>query len=207
MDHGKAADLMAVGAGVPLQAAGHGTTVWRVYRWDADQTKWARARVDGLQPQAHDFAALRVRPYEMTEHHGNAVLQAGWARVLANLTSVPASAAVFDATHTRIGVGDGTTAVNAASDTDLSAASGSTHRWFQLVSGAPTIGGTIPKTCAWSATLGTSDGNFAWQEFGIDNGTASGNTVAAPLLNRALSNQGTKVAGQTWTVTATMSFT
>ena len=203
MDAGRAEDLMGVGAGVPLGEVANGTTLWRVDRWDADQTHWAMQRTGGFQPSDRDFGALGIRPYETTEHLGNAVLQAGWARVLANLTSVPASTAIFDATHTRIGVGDGSTAVNAVSNTDLSGSS----KWFQLVSGAPTIGGTIPKTCAWSATFGTSDGNFTWSEFGIDNGTASSNTVSAPLLNRALSAQGAKVSGQTWTVTATLSWT
>ena len=205
-DHARAGEALATGVTAPIADLGHGTTLWRVDRWDADQTAWAVRRCQG-QPDAADFKLLGVRPYETTEHLGNAVLQAGWARVLANLTSVPASTAIFDATHTRIGVGDGSTAVNAVTDVDLSATSGSTHRWFQLVSGAPTIGGTIPKTCAWSATFGTSDGNFTWSEFGIDNGTASGNTVSAPLLNRALSAQGAKVSGQTWTVTAVLSFT
>jgi hypothetical protein len=205
-DPATAADRMLVGVAGGLPDASHGTTLWRVDRWDAEQTAWAARRCQG-QPDARDFAVLNVRPYSTTEHLGNAVLQAGWARVLANLTAVPASTAIFDATHTRIGVGDDSTAVNAVTDTDLKAAAGSTHRWFQLVSGAPTIGGTIPKTCAWSATFGTSDGNFAWNEFGIDNGTASGNTVSAPLLNRAVVSQGTKVSGQTWTATATLSFT
>jgi hypothetical protein len=205
-DPATATDTVNVGVGASLPETAAGTTLWRVDRWDAEQTAWAARRCQG-QPDARDFAVLNVRPYSTTEHLGNAVLQAGWARVLANLTSVPASTAVFDGTHTRIGVGDGSTAVNAVTDTDLSAGAGSTHRWFQLVSGAPTIGGTIPKTCTWSATFGVGDGNFTWSEFGIDNGTASGNTVSAPLLNRALSAQGAKVSGQTWTVTATLSWT
>jgi hypothetical protein len=179
-------------------------------RFDADQTAWAHERF-GLRVArgltVEEFAALGIRPYETTETVGNAVLQAGWARVLANLTAVPAATAVYDATHARIGAGNGVTAVNATTDTDLSAAAGSTNRWFQLVSGAPTVAGTIPKTCAWAASFGTADGNFTWAEFGIDNGTASGNTVTAPLLNRALSAQGTKASGQTWVATATLSFT
>lgn len=202
MDAGRASDLVSVGAAALMGEAANGTTLWRVDRWDEDQTRWATRRCQG-QPEAADFALLGVRPYSTTEHLGNAVLQAGWARVLANLTSVPAATAIFDATHTRIGVGNGVTAANAVTDVDLSGGS----KWFQLVSGSPTIGGTIPKTCAWSATFGTSDGNFTWSEFGIDNGTASGNTVSAPLLNRALSSQGAKVAGQTWTVTATLNWT
>jgi hypothetical protein len=218
-DRGRAADAMGVGVSAWMGEGGFGTTTWRVDRWDAEQTAWAQRKLlhdlpvssgvpwKTLQPTGADFRRLGVAPYLSTETVGNAVLQAGWARVLANLTAVPAATAVYDATHTRIGAGDGVTAVNAVTDTDLSAAAGSTHRWFQLVSGAPTVGGTIPKTCAWAATFGTADGNFTWAEFGIDNGTASGNTVTAPLLNRALSAQGTKASGQTWTATATLSFT
>jgi hypothetical protein len=82
---------------------------------------------------------------------------------------------------------------------------GSANRWFQLVSGVGTLG---TRTLAFSATFGTADGNFAWNEFGIDQGTASGNTVTAPLFNRKAGiAQGTKAAGQTWTATATITFT
>jgi hypothetical protein len=55
--------------------------------------------------------------------------------------------------------------------------------------------------------FGTADGNFAWQEWGIDIGTAtvsSGNTVNAVLLNRKVASNGTKASGQTWTATATI---
>jgi len=210
-DHAHAGDHLGLGVSLGLtDLIQKATTTWRVDRFDEDQTAWAHDRF-GLRSHrgltVEEFAVFGIRPYQTTETVGNAVLQAGWARVLANLTAVPAATAVYDATHTRIGAGDGVTAVNATTDTDLSAAAGSTHRWFQLVSGAPTVGGTIPKTCAWAASFGTADGNFTWAEFGIDNGTASANTVTAPLLNRALSAQGTKASGQTWVATATLSFT
>jgi hypothetical protein len=207
-DSGRGAESFGVRALAGLaDGVIHATTTWRIDRYDAEQTAWVQQRSGRSAPQGHDFARLGVDPYLTTEETGNAILQAGWARVLANLTAVPAATAVYDATHTRIGAGNGVTAINAVTDTDLSAAAGSANRWFQLVSGAPTIGGTIPKTAAWSASFGTADGNFAWNEFGIDNGTASGNTVTAPLLNRALLTTSTKASGQTWVATATLSMT
>jgi hypothetical protein len=59
-----------------------------------------------------------------------------------------------------------------------------------------------------AATFGTADGNFAWNEWGSDVGTAtvtSSNTVNAVLLNHKTSiAQGTKASGQTWSATATI---
>jgi hypothetical protein len=178
------------------------TTVWRVDRWDAEQTAWMRHRTGLIAPQGADFAMYGVRPYLTTELVGNLITNAGWTRLMNLLTNQGATQA-YDATHTRIGAGNSNTA-EAYTDTDLNAAAGSANRWFQLVSGAGTLG---TRTLSWSATFGTSDGNFAWNEFGIDAGTASGNTVTAPLLNhKAGIAQGTKASGQTWTATATLTF-
>lgn len=181
--------------------SGHGYTVWQIDRWDLGSTGWATQRL-GRAPQADDFAALRIRPYLRTEVEGNLITNAGWTRLMNLLTNQGATQAL-DATHARIGAGNGSTA-EAYTDTDLSAAAGSANRWFQLVGGAGTLG---TRTLAFTATFGTADGNFAWAEFGIDFGTASGNTVTAPLFNRKVSSQGTKASGQTWAATATITFT
>lgn len=181
-----------------------GATLWRVERWDADATDWVRRRTGLVAPAGSDFADLRVAPYSMTEVSGNVVTTAGWTRASNLLTNQGATQAM-DATHTRIGVGNGV-GTAAAGDTDLSAAASSANRWFQLVSGAGTVN---TNTLAFSATFGSADGNFAWNEFGIDVGaTTSGSTVAALLWNHRTSiAQGTKASGQTWTATATITFT
>jgi len=197
-----AAEALGVGVAAPVAEAARGTTDWLFERWDAEQTRWAVRRSGLAAPQGADFHRLGVAPYSVSEAHGNLILNAGWTRLMNLLTNQGATQA-YDATHTRIGAGNGSTAA-AYTDTDLSAAAGSANRWFQLVSAAGTLG---TRTLAWSATFGTADGNFAWNEFGIDQGTASGNTVTAPLLNRALSSQGTKASGQTWTATATITWT
>lgn len=184
---------------------GRATTRWQVDRWDADQTAWAKTRSGLIAPTGADFAALGVRPYESSELVGNLITTAGWAR-LGNLATNQGATQALDATHTRIGVGDGTTPAEAYADTDLAAAAGSTHRWFQLVSGAGTVG---TRTLAFAATFASADGNFAWNEFGIDVGnTTSTNAVAALLFNHKVGiAQGTKASGQTWTATATITWT
>jgi len=179
-----------------------GTTLWRVDRWDAEATE-RLARLLGRQPLGADFAERGVRPYLTTVVDGNLITTNGWTR-LSNLLTNQGATQALDATHTRIGVGNSNTAETYA-DTDLGAAAGSANRWFQLVSGAGSLG---TRTLAFSATFGTADGNFTWNEFGIDVGnTASGNTVAALLWNhKAGIAQGTKASGQTWTATATVTF-
>lgn len=181
--------------------SGVGKTLWLVERYDEDATAWLTRKL-GRAPIGADFATARIGSYRTTDVFGNLITNAGWTRLMNLLTNQGATQAL-DATHARIGAGNGSTA-EAYTDTDLSAAAGSANRWFQLVSGAGTLG---TRTLSFSASFGTADGNFAWAEFGIDFGTASGNTVTAPLFNRKVSSQGTKASGQTWTATATITFT
>lgn len=205
-DNARAGDGLTLAATSPLHEGALGTTRWRIDRWDAEQTHWAMAQTGGFQPHACDFDALRIAPYSTTELVGNLITNAGWTRLM-NLLTNQGGTQALDATHTRIGVGDGTTPAEAYTDTDLAAAAGSTHRWFQPVSGAGTLG---TRTLSFSATFGTSDGNFAWNEFGIDvtsSAAAASNTVGALLFNHKVGiAQGTKASGQTWTATAALSF-
>ncbi|PZG53135.1 hypothetical protein C1I98_06145 [Spongiactinospora gelatinilytica] len=185
--------------------SGRGTTLWQVERWDADAVGWVRRKSGLVSPGGHVFRKLGVASYQTTEHLGNAILSAGWTRIL-NLLIGTGSTQAMDATHTRIGVGDGTTAVTTA-DTTLT---GSTNKYFKTAAGVGTIGagaGPPTTTLTISATFGTGVANFAWQKFGVDFGTTDGATEVAPLLNAAVSNQGTKASGQVWTATATLSWT
>jgi hypothetical protein len=202
-DYARAADGVTVGVLAPVADSGIGTTRWRFRRWDADQTDWVTRRSGLHAPQAADFVQFKVAPYDVSEVVGNLITNAGWARLM-NLLTNQGGTQALDATHARVGVGDGTTPAEAYADTDLAAAAGSTHRWFQLVSGAGTLG---TRTLTFGATFGGSDGNFAWNETGIDFGTASGNTVTAPLFNHKVGiAQGAKASGQTWSASAALTF-
>jgi hypothetical protein len=205
-DIATAADGLGVGVVAGLADRMKGTTHWLVERFDADQTQWVKNRTGLVAPQRSDFTRVKVEPYGVSEVLGNLITNGGWTRLMNLLTNQGATQAL-DATHTRIGVGNSSTA-EAYTDTDLIASAGSSNRWFQPVTGAGTLG---TRTLAFSATFGTSDGNFVWNEFGLDvtSGTAAaGNTVGALLFNRKAGiAQGTKASGQTWTATATLTFT
>lgn len=144
----------------------------------------------------HDSAdhEAGVAPDEIAEAAGNLLLNAGITRLL-NLL-VGAGGQAFDATHCRVAVGDSSTAA-AASQTDLQAA---TNKYYKLVDSV----NVSAQTATIVATFGTADGNFAWNEWGIDVGTASGSTVTAPMLNRKVASLGTKASGSTWVITVTI---
>jgi hypothetical protein len=115
----------------------------------------------------------------------------------------------FSNAQTRIAVGDSSTAA-AATQTWLQAASNKLailmDATYPLFSGG---GGTSTTftTATFRMTAGSALGNFAWQEFCVDNGgNTSSNTTgsnsstlaAGMALDRVVSNQGTKASGQTW---------
>jgi hypothetical protein len=217
-DAGKSSDILGVHAKLRLpDDVSHEVGHMFVQRWDEEQTSWASRRLGGggvghrgfIQPNNSDFARLGVKPYSETwTSESNLVTTAGWGRVLT--LALAGGGTAYDATHTRVGIGTATAAASMTA-TDLSATTGSTAREWQLVTGVGTTGGATGSTAAqltFIASFGTTNANFAWQEWGIDQGTASGyGASVGALLNRAVSAQGTKTSGQTWTATCTMSWT
>lgn len=218
-EHSHARDSLGIHAGLHVPDLAREQGHMFVQRWDDDQTAWASRKLGGealghrgfVQPNNRDFHRLGVKPYSETwTSESNLITTAGWGRVLT--LALAGGGTAYDATHTRIGVGTATAAAS-ASQTDLSAASAtaSGSREWQLVTGVGTTGGATGSTAAqltFVATFGTGNANFAWQEWGIDQGTASGwGAVSGALLNRAVSSQGTKASGTTWTATTVLSFT
>ena len=179
------------------------STVWGVERWDDDQTRWAQERSGLVTPSAAHFHALNVKPYSTSRVDGNLLTTAGLTRITALLTAAGGQGVV--ATSTRLGTGDGAGSA-VVGDTDLGASAGSTHRWFQIMDS------TYPQVAAGvltvKSTFASADGNYAWNEFGIDVAAptvSSSAVVSALLLNHKTSiAQGTKASGQTWAATATL---
>jgi hypothetical protein len=167
-----------------------------IARYDADQVAYWTARL-GHEPTAQELSELGEAPYEEVETGSNLITTAGWTRLLT--LAIGGGGTAFTATTTRIGVGIGTTAATVA-DTDLAAATGSTTRRWELVTGAGTVGaGTLTRRLSFAASWASGDGNFAWNEVAIDQGTASGTGAAtATLLNRVVGTFGTKTTGQVW---------
>ena len=177
------------------------TTDWTVRRYSEQDSSWAFS-VLGREPQEEDFQKLGIKPYLETVVKGNLATTAGLTRILTLINAGGGNA--MTSTTVRVGAGDGAGSA-AVGDTDLSAAAGSTHRWFQTCT--VSVSGAVLTAVA---TFASADGNFPWNEFGLDIGTAtvtSGNTVNAVLFNHKTSiAQGTKASGQVWTATATITF-
>ncbi len=142
----------------------------------------------------------RLRKYNTEKNHilglfyddiiieGNLALNAGLNIIWALICSVAASGQ-YDNGNAELGVGDSAAAVS-ATQTDLQAAVN--FAWVGMDSSYPTYGSSQKAT--WRATFDGSTGNFDWNEFAIKNGDGV-------LLNRKVSVQGTKAAGQVWELT------
>lgn len=215
-DWATAGEMLRVQAGIPACDAVGVRTDFRVDRWDEEQTAWAHRRLGAplaVDFRPVDFATAGVEPYSTTIHENcNLVVQNGWIALLGGIAGTTI-ASKFSATNGRIGVGTSNTAA-AYAQTYLQGDTGSssTTSYYSLCGSAPTINtGSTPPSLVFVATFGSGVANFAWAEFGTDNANASGvylNGLAGGfvLLNRGVSAQGTKTAGQTWTATETISF-
>jgi hypothetical protein len=109
---------------------------------------------------------------------------------------IGAAVTPFNNANSYIGVGDSTTAF-AASQTDLQA---STNKLRKAMDATYPSGGS--NVITFRSTFGTSDANFAWQEWGVFNGSSGGT-----MLSRKVESLGTKTSAQTWQFTVTLTFT
>jgi hypothetical protein len=120
---------------------------------------------------------------------GNTLLNEGIQALLDRICGL-ATPTYWDAGNSRIGVGDNSAAA-ANSQTGLQAANN--KAWANMANGYPSRSN---QTVTWQASFDANTANFGWQEFTVVNAANdSGNN-----LNRVVSNQGTKTAGQVWTV-------
>jgi hypothetical protein len=211
LDRGRAADRMGVGVLTGARDTGGHKTLFRVEKWDTDQIAWTSGRL-GLPPQrepgARHFALMRVRPFEIYEAENcNLILDAGWQMLMNGIAG--SSVTKFSTTGPVGRIGGGISATAAAyTQTDLQAATGAANRQWELLSANPTVGSTHSAGLIFAATFPTTDGNFAWAEFGVDSGTTAGTGASvATMLNRGTASPGTKTSAQTWNVTVTITWT
>lgn len=140
-----------------------------------------------------------LEPYETIDRDGN-LLMYGGASVLFHRLTGGTSVTVFDNTNAYIGVGDSNTAA-AATQTDLQAASNKLRKVMDATYPIHSDGVILASSSVvFRSTFGTSDANFAWQEWAIFNAAAAGR-----MLNRKVESFGTKSAGTSWVLTITLS--
>lgn len=110
--------------------------------------------------------------------------------------AIGAGPTFFNNANAYIGVGDSSTAFSAA-HTDLQAASNKLRKAMDAT--YPSGGSNV---ITFRSTFATGDANFAWNEWGIFNGSSGGT-----MLVRKVESLGTKTSAQTWQFTVVVTFT
>jgi hypothetical protein len=204
---------LKVGTGI-TETGGHHTR-FQVEKWDHEQIHWLRIRdydrsrilQPGQEPVARHFREYHCLPFEVfTEEDCNYVLDAGWQMMMNGI----AGAVVTKFANGSVGrIGGGTSNTGAAyTQTDLQAAANASNRQWEVINAVPTVGATHTAGLVFAAQFPTTDGNFAWAEFGVDSGTTAGSGASvAPMLSRGVASPGTKTAAQTWNATVTITWT
>lgn len=169
---------------------------WNVHGWvekfDGVALNPALANLPGSA-----LTAYGLEPDDRVEFHGNLLTNAGVQRLEDLL--IGAGGTAFNNANTRLGVGDNATAA-AATDTNLGV--GGSNRYWQLMDA--TFPSRASQTVSFKATHTGGVSNFHWQEWGLDNGSASSNAATAPLLNRKVIDLGTKTSSASWALTVTI---
>lgn len=153
---------------------------WTIRRYDS---KYFEERYDGLvlpKPQ---------RKEDVSHIDHNILVNEGITLVL-QLIGGTAAPTQWDNANASLGVGNSATA-EAATDTDLIGAS---KLFRTMETGYPSI---AAQTITWRAIFEDGVAEFAWEEFTVVNGA---DDTAGTMLNRVTSAEGTKTAGQTWTL-------
>jgi hypothetical protein len=101
----------------------------------------------------------------------------------------------FDNANAALGVGDSTTAF-AKAQTDLQAGPNKLRKGMEA--GFPDVP-SAANILRFRALFGTSEANFAWEEWALFNALAAGT-----MLSRKVENLGTKTAAQSFQLTATI---
>lgn len=144
---------------------------------------------------------------EVLERVGNLLMYGGascqWQTLLGNgTTTAEQSLTYFNNARAAIGVGDSSTAA-AATQTDLQAATNKLRVAMDATYPQHTDGTTSgAASCVFRSTFGTSQANFAWNEWGTFN---SATAATGRMLNRKVESLGTKTSASTWTLTTTLS--
>lgn len=178
------------------------------WKWHTVVEKWSEEACDFARkklwlPKLAPVSSFELRRLigaceESLEVPGNLLLNAGIAHMLDQTHG--ATTDPLNNANTRLGVGNSATA-EAATQTDLQAAAGAANRQFKLMNA--TFPSRSAQTESYQSDYTSGEANFIWNEWGVDNGNATGTTVVAPMLNRKVASLGTKATG-TWTLTATL---
>lgn len=190
-DKAEGQDNIGVTPGIRNKDKGKAKGAWFIDKWEFPEEIRELAEADLRAGLPLEEAKVKYADfYKGREFAGyNLLLNEGinalWTLVAGG------SETAFNNANAELGVGDSTTAA-AATQTDLQAAS---NKLFKAMDASYPTYGTSQKI-TFRSTFGSSEANFAWQEFSARNGNSANKN-----LNRLVSNQGTKTSGQSWQLT------
>ena len=143
-------------------------------------------------------------PFETRIDEGNLGLSGGITRALSLLTlSGTDGGLTWNTTLTCIGVGTSTTTASAADTGLVIAATSATAQEYHKMD-ATTYPAVSGSNMIVRSTFGSTEANFAWNEFVIKNATYTADSTSGRALIRKVSQQGTKISGQSWECTCTV---
>ncbi|MDQ2995456.1 MAG: hypothetical protein M3R61_00150 [Chloroflexota bacterium] len=182
IDTAQSADGARGGFGSAVADKGSWKTHWTAAYYDGD---WTAEQID---------AGLAGLPSDVREQDGNILVTAG-ITLLLNLL-IGAGGTVYNNANAFLGIGDSSTAA-AIGQTDLQAA---TNKVRKLMDASyPSVATNV---VTFRSTFATSEGNFSIQEQATFNAAAAGT-----MLNRKVSDLGTKTAASTLQLTMTVTIT
>lgn len=157
--------------------------VYRISRWASENDRLMR--VVYIDKQAKKLFGSK----QFTQFEKNCLLNEGINEFWTIVCS--AGGTKFDNGNSYTAVGNSATAADPAQTGLL----GGSKLYKAMDATYPTYG--TSQKAVFKSTYGSSDANFAWEEFTV----ANGDSDASKNLNRKVSSQGTKQSGQTWELT------
>jgi hypothetical protein len=197
-----------------MSEAHHDAARWRVhtrretFAADVDEYRRLYGKAEGERRFNEEN-----QPIDVIEQDGNLLMYGGasclWECLIGNGTATSGQTLTyFSNAQAALGVGDSSTA-SAATQTNLQASSNAYRQAMDATDPSHTDGtSSAANTITFKFTVGTSNANFAWNEWGLFNSVGTGSPpTGGRMLNRAVTSLGTKTSAGSWafTITVTLS--
>jgi len=167
---------------------------WRIDKFKDLTDEIAKALQAGMPVQ--EAISLYAKAFVCTEEFdANIALNEGLQELIDIICGL-GTPTKWDNSNARLGVGDSNTA-ESATQTGLQAA---TNKTFKAMDA--TYPQRSNQTAEWRATFGSTDANYAWEEYTVVNAASD----TGKNLNRKVSSKGTKASGETWVLSLQITF-
>jgi uncharacterized cupin superfamily protein len=167
---------------------------WRIDKFKDPDDTIAKGLQAGMPMQ--EAVSVYAQAFICTEEfEANIALNEGLQELI-NIICGLGTPTKWDNSNARLGVGDSNAAEN-ATQTGLQAATNKAYKAMDA-----TYPQRSNQTAEWRATFGSSEANFAWEEYTVVN--AADDT--GQNLNRKITSKGTKASGESWVLSLQITF-